>query len=229
MKNFRRGFCALLFVIVGLTVTSLTHGQASRTWVSGIGDDINPCSRTSPCKTFAGAISKTTVGGEIDALDPAGFGAVSITKSITIDGSGTLASILGDGTNGVIINIKATTDTAKSVRLRGLSINGAGKGLNGVNIYAANKVSIENCVIDGFQNGVSIAGGTAFIRNSTIRNNAAAGISTEGGATVGVSESALIFNSAPTAGAPASFAWFSGVVSFGNSTGDPARDPKAKQ
>src|SRR5256886_3806650 len=87
---------------------TVAHGQATRTWVSGVGDDVNPCSRTAPCKTFAGAISKTASGGEIDALDPGGFGAVTITKSITIAGDGTLASILASGTNGVNVNDSAT-------------------------------------------------------------------------------------------------------------------------
>ncbi|HWF67880.1 MAG TPA: hypothetical protein VN670_11270, partial [Acidobacteriaceae bacterium] len=87
-----------------LLMTSLATAQASRTWVSGVGDDANPCSRTAPCKTFAGAISKTAAGGEIDALDPAGYGAVTITKAITIDGGGgQVASILVSGTNGVVI------------------------------------------------------------------------------------------------------------------------------
>src|SRR3989454_8955497 len=95
--------------------------QATRTWVSGVGDDVNPCSRTAPCKTFAGAISKTADCGEIDALDPGGFGAVTITKAITIDGTGTMASILASGTTGVIIN----ATNAKVITLRGLSINGA--------------------------------------------------------------------------------------------------------
>src|SRR5215212_5253595 len=60
-------------------------GQASRTWVSGVGDDANPCSRTAPCKTFGGTISKTAAGGIINCLDPGGFGLVTITKSLTID------------------------------------------------------------------------------------------------------------------------------------------------
>src|SRR6195256_5393177 len=80
------------------------HAQASRTWVSGVGDDANPCSRTAPCKTFAGAISKTAAGGEIDALDPGGFGAVTITKSITIDGGPGAGGILSAGFTGIIIN-----------------------------------------------------------------------------------------------------------------------------
>src|SRR5438309_11048407 len=99
------------------------QAQATRTWVSGVGDDVNPCSRTAPCKTFAGAISKTADGGEIDCVDPGGFGAVTITKGITIDGGGTFASILAAGTNGIIVN--ETTNT-KTIIIRNLSINGAG-------------------------------------------------------------------------------------------------------
>src|SRR5437762_8424071 len=81
--------------------------QATRTWVSGVGDDASPCSRTAPCKTFAGAISKTAAGGEIDALDPGGFGAVTITKAITIDGHNTMTSVLASGGNGIVISAGA--------------------------------------------------------------------------------------------------------------------------
>src|SRR5438309_8358314 len=90
--------------------SSAAHAQANRTWVSGVGDDVNPCSRTAPCKTFAGAISKTAAGGEIDVLDPGGFGPVIISKSITIDGTGVLAGILAPGGNGITINSKETTN-----------------------------------------------------------------------------------------------------------------------
>src|SRR2546422_5434826 len=117
----------ILFVCFGLLSGSPAHAQASRTWVSGVGDDANPCSRTAPCKTFAGAISKTAAGGEIDALDPAGFGAVTITKAITIDGSGTFASILGSLTNGIVVSAGING----VVIWRRLAINGAGTGLNG--------------------------------------------------------------------------------------------------
>src|SRR5260221_13453148 len=89
VRNFKMRitnvFKVLATVLLGV---SLMSAQASRTWVSGVGDDANPCSRTAPCKTFAGAISKTAAGGEIDALDPGGFGAVTITKAITLDGGG---------------------------------------------------------------------------------------------------------------------------------------------
>src|SRR5215471_7877015 len=94
------------FVVAGAIValflaSSPASAQASRTWVSGVGDDANPCSRIAPCKTFAGAISKTAPNGEINCLDPGGFGAVTITKSITIDCSGTFGSVLAALTNGI--------------------------------------------------------------------------------------------------------------------------------
>src|SRR5438105_15149189 len=100
MNKFRFTINALAIAIFTFAFASFTQAQATRTWVSGVGDDVNPCSRTAPCKTFAGAISKTASPGEIDALDPGGYGAVTITKSITIDGAGTLASILASGTVG---------------------------------------------------------------------------------------------------------------------------------
>src|ERR1700704_3919830 len=87
-----------------LFVASPASAQATRTWVSGVGDDANPCSRTAPCKTFAGAISKTAAAGEINVLDPGGFGAVTITKSITISSEGFEAGVLVSGTNAIIIN-----------------------------------------------------------------------------------------------------------------------------
>src|SRR4030081_2699280 len=106
-------FFSTAALVVGFS--TVAQAQATRTWVSGVGDDANPCSRTAPCKTFAGAISKTADGGEIDALDPGGFGAVTITKSITIDGGGGggWASILNAGSNGIIVN--ATTLPASVV------------------------------------------------------------------------------------------------------------------
>src|SRR6058998_444119 len=103
------------------------HAQATRTWVSGVGDDANPCSRTAPCKTFAGAISKTAAGGEINCLDPGGYGAVTITKSMTIKCYYTLGSVLASGTNGINVNDSATVSPGTiKVTLRGLDITGAG-------------------------------------------------------------------------------------------------------
>src|SRR3984893_18082597 len=97
----------ILFIFVSTVITTGAFAQASRTWVSGVGDDVNPCSRTAPCKTFAGAISKTAANGEINCLDPGGFGAVTITKSLTIKCQYTEGGILAAGTNGIIINAGA--------------------------------------------------------------------------------------------------------------------------
>ena len=113
---------ALALIVLTLGVSSIANAQATRTWVSGVGDDANPCSRTAPCKTFAGAISKTAAKGEISVLDPGGFGAVTITKSITINGEGTLAGILNANVNGIIVNAPAATDV---VYIRNITINGA--------------------------------------------------------------------------------------------------------
>jgi hypothetical protein len=133
-----------------MALSSLAQAQATRTWVSGVGNDVNPCSRTAPCKTFAGAISHTAAGGEISVLDPGGYGTLNITKAITIDG-GTgagWASALASNTNGFIINAGAN-DT---VHLRNLSINGAGSplGLNGIRYLAANTLHVENVRIQRF-------------------------------------------------------------------------------
>lgn len=174
-----------LFTIFAVTfvVAFTANAQATRTWVSGVGDDVNPCSRTAPCKTFAGAISKTATNGEINCLDPAGYGAVTITKSITIDCEDTQGSILSSGTNGIVINITSVTDTKKSVKIRGLSINGAGTGLNGIRILAANSVIVEDGVIDGVTtHGISVetTSGTPriIVDRMSIRSNTGNGINT---------------------------------------------------
>lgn len=129
------------------------NAQATRTWVSGVGDDANPCSRTAPCKTFAGAISKTAAGGEINAIDPGGYGAVTITKSITIRGVGTNASILSSGTNGIIINLPATTDR---VVIQDIEIEGAGTCLSGIRMVSGGSLTVQNTVIRNCQKGIDI-------------------------------------------------------------------------
>src|SRR5687768_10234879 len=101
----RKIFVLTIATLLTSIICTTAYAQATRTWVSGVGDDVNPCSRTAPCKTFAGAISKTATNGEINCLDPAGYGAVTITKSITIDCEDTQGSILSSGTTGIIINV----------------------------------------------------------------------------------------------------------------------------
>ena len=188
-------FSALLgaLFVAGLSIAP-AHAQATRTWVSGVGDDANPCSRTAPCKTFAGAISKTSTAGEIDVLDPGGFGAVTITKSISIydDGVGE-AGVLVSGTNGIVISAGPTG----VVNLRGLTFDGLNSSINGVLINSAANVEISNCVIQEMGNGAGSGGvfvapssGTTnvAITNSIIINNNADGvlIKPSGGATANV-------------------------------------------
>ena len=180
--NIRMKWTLGLTLCLLLGAAAQTRAQATRTWISGVGDDVNPCSRTAPCKTFAGAMSKTAAGGEINCLDPGGFGAVTITKSITLDCSGTFGSILAALTTGVNVNGAGIV-----VRLRGIQINGAGTGINGIRVVNAARVSIEDTIIDGFtQNGVLVdtsgTGTQVFVLNSSIRNAAANAIS---GAPVG--------------------------------------------
>jgi len=158
---------ALSFVLAA----DAARAQATRTWVSGVGDDVNPCSRTAPCKTFAGAISKTAAKGEINVLDPGGFGAVTITKSITIAADSVEAGVLGAGTNGIVVNAGPTD----RVVLRGLDIEGVGTGLRGVRIVAAGEVHVEKCVVNGFsQAGIGFEPSGAsqlWVRDSVLRGN----------------------------------------------------------
>jgi parallel beta helix pectate lyase-like protein len=185
-------------VLVAFAFPASAFAQATRTWVSGVGDDVNPCSRTAPCKTFAGAISKTAAGGEIDVLDPGGFGGVTITKSITIDGLGFHAGLVVQGTNAIIINAGA----ADKVTLRGLDINGlngtASPALNGVRILSARSVTIQNSDIYGFgQNGVdmedSVSNAKLTVLNSRIINNTGNGVVVA--AAAGVISTATVRNS----------------------------------
>jgi hypothetical protein len=172
-----RMLLALVPVIgAGLVYAAPSQAQATRTWVSGVGDDVNPCSRTAPCKTFAGAISKTAAKGEINCLDSAGFGTLTVTKSITVLCEGVVGGVLSTGTNGFTINTAATTDT---VILSGLDIDGSGSGLAGVRILKAGRVIILNSRINGFQNGITTPSAATVevnVENTTISNNSVAGI-----------------------------------------------------
>ena len=173
MKNFTLKALAISLFI--LATTTITQAQATRTWVSGVGDDVNPCSRTAPCKTFAGAISKTADKGEINALDPGGFGTITITKNITIDGKGTNASILAAGASaGVIVNDSlAAAPNTSVVTLRNLSINGVTTGVHGINFISGKTVNVENCQIFGFTTtgirvAVTASGGNLNVKDTTI-------------------------------------------------------------
>ncbi|MFC5569861.1 hypothetical protein ACFPN1_07280 [Lysobacter yangpyeongensis] len=181
MKRFNRLVALLLVAAFASGFSTGAFAQATRTWVSGVGDDANPCSRTAPCKTFAGAISKTAAGGMINVLDPGGFGAVTITKAITIDGGGVdHGGVLAAGTNGIIVNAGA----ADTVVIRNLSIDGVKSGLNGIRFLAGRSLHVENVEISGFTSrGIDFEPSGAsqlFVSNSDIHNNDSASSGTGG-------------------------------------------------
>jgi Periplasmic copper-binding protein (NosD) len=238
MTGRRAALVFVLAVLVSVAVAAPAGAQAARTWVSGVGDDANPCSRTAPCKTLAGSISKTAAGGEINALDPGGYGAVTITKAITIDlttiGSG---GLLNASTNGVNVSAGAGDD----VVLRGLDINGASQGgsancsyggLNGIRVLGAGSVRIEDSTISRTRNaGIALTADntnlSVFVNRVDIDNSCEHGINAApaAGRTVDVMvRDSTITNAGTgvraTAGA---HAWLSGTSIFGNALGvDPA-------
>jgi hypothetical protein len=164
MPPRRRILPATALLAFALALPSSAFGQATRTWVSGVGDDANPCSRTAPCKTFAGAISKTANAGEINVIDPGGFGGVTITKSLTIRGRGPTAGALVAGTNAIVINATATD----KVTIQGLDIIGTGVGaptaLSGIKVLSAGRVNIVDNQISKFKAGVVVAPTSATTR-----------------------------------------------------------------
>jgi hypothetical protein len=167
-------------IVAALLVPRVALGQATRTWVSGVGDDVNPCSRTAPCKTFAGAISKTAVGGEIDVLDPGGFGVVTITKSISIEADGVIAGVLVSGTSGIVVNASSNS----VVVIRGLTFEGDGTGLSGVNFISGGALFIEHCWINNFtQPGINFhPNSPAFlsVKDTVVRNCPGGGVEITG-------------------------------------------------
>jgi len=168
MRTLRTVVSALALLVL-VSLASTAHAQATRTFVSGVGNDADPCSRTAPCRTWSGALIKTFINGEINALDPGGFGTLNITKSIMVDGNATHGSTLASGTNGFIVNIAAgnANDPHRSVRLRNLSINGTGPsgtvgtrtGIDGIRFLSGTSLFVENVLINDFSgDGIDIAG-----------------------------------------------------------------------
>ncbi len=191
--------CLFGLILIGFLAlgTDPARAQATRTWVSGVGDDANPCSRTAPCKTFAGAISKTATAGEIDCLDPGGFGALTITKAISIVcGVSGVGGVLVAGTPGITVNLAA----AGRVVLDGLDFEGVGSGTNGVQMTGVGQLIIRNSSIRDFTGlGVLVAGPTAtprprvLLQNSLITNNAGGGFNVTGAS--GAANDAEVLNS----------------------------------
>jgi hypothetical protein len=167
--------------IVPLMASAPASAQATRTWVSGVGDDVNPCSRTAPCKTFAGALSKTAAGGEINCLDPGGFGAVSPNKSMTISCEGVTAGVLVAGGNGINFN-GAAADILylKGLDFEGLNKTTGGVGVTGVSFNTGAALHVEDCSIRNFSGfGIVVkpaANATFQVLRTTLWDNTLGGI-----------------------------------------------------
>ena len=168
----------LLVICFALTVVSAAQAQSARTWVSALGDDMNPCSRTAPCKSFGGAISKTITGGEISVLDPGGYGTLSINKALTVDG-GTGAgwgSVLASGISGFTVNITTGLATDKVI-LRNLSINCNNTNVDGIRFLAGKELHVQNvnifqCLSDGIEVNAPASGTMkVFVSNTSVRNS----------------------------------------------------------
>ena len=198
-SNTTRSLACSLLVAAFATVA---RGQATRTWVSGVGDDANPCSRTAPCKTFAGAISKTADKGEISVLDPGGFGVVTITKGITINGTGTLAGILSAGSPAAVTvnDVNAAVPNSSVVILRDISMNGAGTGTSGVRYLSGKTVMVDHCSIYGMTSrGIDVsktADGNLKVIDTVIENVGEDGVhaTTSAGTIIGILEKTRIMN-----------------------------------
>jgi hypothetical protein len=185
MQKYKSFGAAIAVASALFAISAPAHAQATRTWVAGVGNDADPCSRTAPCKTFAGAISKTATNGIINCIDNGAYGAVTITKSITIDCHEALASILAsqDGNIGIIINVTTADpkDTARTVRLRNIDINGAGVGTAGVSILAAAAVILEDLSVtqmvkQGIVDTRTESSSMLAIKNTIVANNTGVGI-----------------------------------------------------
>jgi hypothetical protein len=170
----RKRIFPLLFVsaLFGIPGVSSATAQVQRTFVSGLGNDGNPCSRTAPCRTFPQAISQTNSGGEIYVLDSAGYAAFTITKPVSIVAPpGVTAGIsVFFGQDGVTINAGAS-DT---VILRGLTINNQGSGGSGIVFNTGGTLHVENCVVNGFTSGDGInfiAAAKLEVKDSIFRGN----------------------------------------------------------
>jgi hypothetical protein len=179
---------ALVFTLLAaLPVCLQPAGAASltRTFVSAIGSDSNPCTITQPCATFAHAYSLTAASGIIAALDPGKYGPLTITGAITINGNGWAAITAPAGGNGITINAGGSNDVA----LIGLDIDGAGAGYDGIVLNSARSLTVTNCTLQNFVesgsntytgNGIVMlptTGTLAFtITNTTASNNGYAGI-----------------------------------------------------
>jgi hypothetical protein len=151
-----------IVIAAGLAVTLpvvSAQAQSPRTFVSAAGSDSNPCSFAAPCRHFQAAVNATSVGGEVDALDPAGYGPITITQAITIEGEGWSYIAPPPGGNGITINA-----VSGNVAIHGVSLNGAGitGPTNGIVFNSGQSLTVEDCIARNM-----LSNGLGFISNAT--------------------------------------------------------------
>jgi hypothetical protein len=153
------------------------QGQSPRTFVSAAGSDSNPCSFAAPCRHFQAAVNATTLGGEVDALDPAGYGPITISQAITIEGQGWSYIAPPAGGNGITINAVSGNVTIHGVSLNGVGISGT---TNGIQFNSGASLIVAGCVVSNFtKDGIYFfpnAASTLRISDTLLDNNADAGI-----------------------------------------------------
>lgn len=157
--------------LIAMFFASSAAGQVQRTFVSGLGNDGNPCSRTAPCRTFGQAIMQTSGGGEVIVLDSAGYGTFAISKAISITAPpGVYAGISSFSGHGITIDA-GSTDT---VILRGLTLSSQGSNGDGIKFNTGGTLHVENCVVNGFTGGTAVAflsSGNLEVKDSIFRGN----------------------------------------------------------
>jgi hypothetical protein len=120
----------------------------ARVFVASYGNDANPCTFGSPCKTFQHAHDVVDAGGEVTAIDSAGFGPINITKAVTITSPDGVEAGIVPGTYGDGIDINA--GPGDTIVLRGLTIEGSANGFNGIVFNSGASLTVTNCVVQHF-------------------------------------------------------------------------------
>jgi hypothetical protein len=166
----------LLTLVVAALASIPAHAQPLRVFVSGLGLDTNPCTVTQPCRTFQHAHDVVAANGEIDVIDPAGYGPLKITKGISIQAHG----FGGISQPAMFVAIQINVTTSDPVTLNGLLIDGAGTGTMGIQINSGPSVTILNSVVRHFNFGIfyqsSTNGANLLVEDTIASDNIAVGI-----------------------------------------------------
>jgi hypothetical protein len=175
---------AMTKLVLSLTLTgaacllsSMPALAQSRVFIAAQGSDANPCTFAAPCRTFQHAHDTVQAGGEIDVLDPAGYGTISINKAISIQGHGFAGIAAPNNANAITIN----AGPGDRINLRGLLIDGAGSGADGILFQAGWSLNLQDCLVRNFLLGNGIifapgASGNLFVSDTVISDNAFDGI-----------------------------------------------------